>query len=184
MTISEELKEDAEILKTDCYIIPIYWVLGFVLIIFGGAALNIPPVVQAGFPMIAIGFAFVVYGLNKFSSTKSGNKILVILNEMKADIQELKNRDTKPELERLDEEKPVTELTYDEKVDLMNLRLNSQMKYYTAGGFAFAIFSIIIISSLDTSIKVIFYGLILVALIYVNIAHFAEMGEINKIFRK
>ncbi|MGA2913509.1 MAG: hypothetical protein ABSE07_08335 [Methanoregula sp.] len=93
MTIRKELAADSEILRKNPEIL-IYWIFGVILIVASGTVLYAEkPNPQIGFSLVALGFAFVTYGLNKFSSIESGKKIINILTEIQADLKEFKKRD-------------------------------------------------------------------------------------------
>jgi hypothetical protein len=91
------LQEDRDIIKKDPAIL-IFIIFGIFLIIAGGTALNaVTPNPQIGFPLVALGFAFAAYGLNKFSSLESGKKIDEILEKLDKNIENNdENEDTSP----------------------------------------------------------------------------------------
>lgn len=82
MENSNELKEEQEILRDNLTIL-FFWVLGILFIIFGGVLLGQgSPAPEAGLPLLALGFAFVTYGLNSFSNAKNGRKLDRILKRI------------------------------------------------------------------------------------------------------
>jgi hypothetical protein len=95
MAVHDRLKDDYAIIKSDA-IIPLYWIIGIMLVISGYALIkSTPPNLEGGFACIALGFAFVIIGLHKFSSAESKKKMTEIqktLNRMEKDLQELKDR--------------------------------------------------------------------------------------------
>jgi uncharacterized membrane protein len=95
MAVHDRLKDDYDIIKSD-KIIPLYWIIGFMLVISGYALIkSASPDLEGGFACIAIGFAIVIIGLNKFSNAESKKKMTEIqqtLNKMEKDLQDLKDR--------------------------------------------------------------------------------------------
>jgi hypothetical protein len=88
MTASGDLKNDLKIIMNNLEIL-FYWIFGVILIVIGGAVLNQEiPNPQIGFPLIAIGFAFVTYGLNKFSSVEFRKEIIEILTKIQDELCE------------------------------------------------------------------------------------------------
>jgi tetrahydromethanopterin S-methyltransferase subunit G len=101
MPILDQIIDDWRIIKSEP-LIAFYWIFGILITIVGGSILNATPSnPQFGFPFLAIGFAFAVFGTNIYSNNKSRRKIYEILRKLEAiekSIQELKNKDCQENL--------------------------------------------------------------------------------------
>ena len=95
MAVHDKLIDDYEVIKSDV-IIPVYWIIGIMLVVTGYTLIkSTSPNIEGGFVCIAVGFAIVIIGLNKFSNAESKKRMTEIqqtLNKMEKDLQVLKDK--------------------------------------------------------------------------------------------